>query len=126
MKIGKLKLRLRGSLAKPTPLISPVLNNHGINVGAFCARYNEGTRVYPGLEIPVIITILAMNKFQLTLLAPSLSFLLNVFSEAKKISFLNIKKILLLKRRDLYPVSTKKYLKLIQGTLNSMKIRIIL
>lgn len=120
------KLNLKGSLAKPTPLIGPTLSSYGINIGMFCAQYNEKTKEFPGVEIPVIITMLSTNKFCLTLLSPSLSFLINIFTKDKMLTLLSIKKILSLKRKDLYPISRKDYLKLIQGTLNSMGIKIIL
>ena len=126
MSITKIKLNLKGSSAKPTPVIGPILSSHGINIGAFCTCYNEKTKEFLGLEIPVIITILSVNKFCLTLLAPSLAFFITMLSKKKTITFSNIKKVLLLKKKDLYPISTREYLKLIQGTLNSMGTKIIL
>lgn len=122
----KFKLILKAFSAKPSPLLVPILNNYNINISSFCSQYNEKTKVFFGLEIPVIITVISVSKFQLNLRTPSLFFLLNLFSEEKDLKLSYIKKILMIKKKEFYPLSNNKYLKMLKGTLNSVKIRIIL
>jgi len=124
-KLIKIKLNLEAGKANPNPPIGPILGQYGININLFCKEYNNKTQKYIGLKIPVIIIFYDTKKIILNLKTPSLSYLILFFSRNNFISINNIKKILSIKKKEFYPISTKKYLYMIKGTLKSMNINIL-
>ena len=124
-KLIKIKLNLEAGKANPNPPIGPILGQYGININLFCKKYNNKTQKYIGLKIPVIIIFYDTKKIILNLKTPSLSYLILFFSRNNFISINNIKKILSIKKKEFYPISTKKYLYMIKGTLKSMNINIL-
>lgn len=127
MEEKKLKLKLRAFSAKPIPPIGPVLSSNGVsNIVLFCRQYNELTKEFIGLEIPVKIIIREVNKYSLVLMSPSLSFLILLFSSEGKLKLDSFKTIYKIKRKDLYPLSKLSCFKIFKGTLNSMGINIVL
>lgn len=120
------KLVLKAASAKPSPLLVPVLNNFNINVLNFCKQYNEITKIFHGIEIPVIVRVISVSNFRLVLTSPSLVFLLKLFLEERSLKLTFLKKILFIKSKDVYPTTKDKYLKIVTGTLKSMNIKIIL
>lgn len=126
MAFTKFKLILSAFSAKPSPLLVPILNNYNINISSFCTQYNEKTKIFFGIEIPVLVTVMSISKFQLRLLTPSLFFLLNLYLQKEGLKLCYLKKILEIKSKEFYPISKIKYLTMLKGTLKSTKIKIIL
>lgn len=123
-KLIKLKLNLDAGKATANPPVGPILGQYGININSFCKEYNNKTQQYLGLKIPVSIIFTDPKKITVNIHIPSLSFLILFFSKNNCISITNIKKILNIKKKEIYPISTKKYLFMIKGTLKSMNINI--
>lgn len=125
-KLIKLKLNLEAGKATPNPPIGPILGQYGININSFCKEFNNKTQMYVGLKIPVSIIFSDSKKITLQLHTPSLAFLISSLSRNNFISISDIKKILTIKKKEFYPISTKKCLFMIKGTLKSMNINIII
>lgn len=125
-KLIKLKLNLEAGKATPNPPIGPILGQYGININSFCKEFNNKTQMYVGLKIPVSIIFSDTKKITLQLHTPSLAFLISSLSKNNFISISDIKKILTIKKKEFYPISTKKCLSMIKGTLKSMNINIII
>lgn len=125
-KLIKLKLNLEAGKATPNPPIGPILGQYGININSFCKEFNNKTQMYVGLKIPVSIIFSDAKKITLQLHTPSLAFLISSLSRNNFISISDIKKILTIKKKEFYPISTKKCLFMIKGTLKSMNINIII
>lgn len=123
-KLIKLKLTLEAGKATSNPPVGPLLGQYGININLFCKEYNNKTQKYIGLKIPVIIIFYDPKKIILNLKTPSLSYLILNFKKSNFININNIKKILYIKKKEFYPISNKKYLYMIKGTLKSMNINI--
>lgn len=51
------KLQIPAAKATPAPPVGTALGPHGINIGEFVARFNEGTRERAGEIVPVEVTI---------------------------------------------------------------------
>ena len=124
-KLIKIKLNLTAGKATANPPIGPILGQYGVNINSFCKEYNIKTQMYLGLKIPVSIIIFSdVKKITLKLHAPSLSFLILFFSVNNYIKLIYLKKILNIKRKEFHPLSYKKYLYMIKGTLKSMNIKL--
>ncbi len=119
-----IKLNLDAGKATPNPPIGPILGQYGININFFCTEYNNKTQPYVGLKIPVSIIFSDVKKLILKLHTPSLPFLISLYAKQNYISYINIKKILTIKSKEFYPISTKKCLTMIKGTLKSMNIKV--
>ena len=124
-KINKIKLNLNAGKAIPNSTIGSILGQYSINIALFCKEYNNKTQLYIGLQIPVIIIFYNNKKIILNLKTPSLSFLILFYSQNNFININNIKKILIIKKKEFYPISMKKYLYTIKRTLKSINIKII-
>lgn len=124
-KLIKIKLNLNAGKATTNPPVGPILGQYGININLFCKEYNNKTQKYIGLKIPVIIIFYDIKRIILNFKTPSLSYLILFFSKNNFISSNSIKKILIIKKKEFYPISIKKYLYMIKGTLKSININII-
>lgn len=51
------KLQIPAAKATPAPPVGTALGPHGINIGEFVSRFNEGTRERAGEIVPVEVTI---------------------------------------------------------------------
>lgn len=119
-----LKLNLEAGIAAPNPYISSLLGNYGINILSFCKEYNNKTKLFKGLRIPVTIYFFD-SKLSFKLHLPPLSFLISFFSVNKNIKLKKIIEIVNLKHKEFFYINRRKYLSMLKGTLKSMKINII-
>lgn len=124
--IKKIKLNLDAGKATPNPPIGSILGQYGINIISFCNEYNKKTQPFLGLKIPVSIILNQNKSINILLHIPTLSFLIIYFSLNNIITIEKIKKILEIKIKEFYPISKKKCLSMIKGTLKSMNIKLIL
>ena len=61
--VGYIKLQIPAGKATPAPPVGPALGQHGVNIMAFTKDFNERTKNYIGLIIPVVITVYADRSF---------------------------------------------------------------
>ena len=73
---GTIKLQAAGGQATPAPPIGPALGAKNVNIGQFVSQFNERTKDYNGMPIPVVITIYADKTFDFICKSPPASALL--------------------------------------------------
>ncbi len=130
------KLQLAAGHATPAPPVGTNLGQFGINLGEFCSKFNDATKVQEGDIIPVEITIYEDRTFSLVFKTPPASDLLRkaagiekgsanpLLSKAGKISKAKIREIAERKMEDLNANDIEAAVKIISGTARSMGIEI--
>jgi len=73
---GTIKLQAAGGQATPAPPIGPALGAKNVNIGQFVSQFNERTKEYNGMPIPVVITVYADKTFDFVCKSPPASALL--------------------------------------------------
>ena len=71
-----IKLQAAGGQATPAPPIGPALGAKNVNIGQFVSQFNERTKDFNGMPIPVVITIYADKTFDFICKSPPASALL--------------------------------------------------
>ena len=131
-----IKLQIPAGKANPAPPVGPALGQHGLNIGDFVSRFNEGTKEKIGDIIPVEITVYEDRTFDLKFKTPPASDLLKKAAgvekgsgktpatKAGKISKAKLREIAEKKMEDLNADSVEAAEKIIAGTARSMGIEI--
>ena len=131
-----IKLQIPAGKANPAPPVGPALGQHGLNIGDFVSRFNEGTKEKMGDIIPVEITVYEDRTFDLKFKTPPASDLLKKAAgvekgsgktpatKAGKISKAKLREIAEKKMEDLNADSVEAAEKIIAGTARSMGITI--
>jgi len=134
--VAQIKLQAAGGKATPAPPIGPALGQHNVNIGQFVSQFNERTREFDGMPIPVIISVFADRTFTFVIKSPPASALLKEAAQVAKgsgvpnkekigtvtpeqIRTIAERKIADLNARDLDAAS-----KIIEGTARSMGITV--
>ena len=73
---GTIKLQAAGGQATPAPPIGPALGAKNVNIGQIVSQFNERTKDFNGMPIPVVITIYGDNTFDFVCKSPPASALL--------------------------------------------------
>jgi len=73
---GTIKLQAAGGQATPAPPIGPALGAKNVNIGQFVSQFNERTKDFNGMPIPVVITVYGDNTFDFVCKSPPASALL--------------------------------------------------
>ena len=73
---GTIKLQAAGGQATPAPPIGPALGAKNVNIGQFVSQFNERTKDYNGMPIPVVITVYADKTFDFVCKSPPAAALL--------------------------------------------------
>ncbi|MCS7183979.1 MAG: 50S ribosomal protein L11 [Patescibacteria group bacterium] len=133
---SQVKLIISAGEATPAPPIGPSLAPHGINISEFCSKFNEMTKEFRGMLIPVVVTVYDDRTFDLTLKKPPVSSLIKKYlkiekgsSEAGrkfvgKLTSEDLKKIAEEKLLDLNTEDINKAVKIIEGTAKSMGVKV--
>ncbi len=82
--VAKIKLQAAGGKATPAPPIGPALGQHNVNIGQFVSQFNERTREYDGMPIPVIISVYKDRTFTFIIKSPPASALLKEAAQVAK------------------------------------------
>lgn len=127
-------------IADPAPPLGTVLGNVGVNTTNFCNQFNIYTKNLPSyFRLKVEIKILVNNNCLFSVQAPSTSYFLNMlkfdkmikvrvhdrFNE-KTISCIGITQLVKLAQFKFEQLSLHQAMRIIQGTLKSMNIMIII
>ena len=75
---GSAKFQVPGGQATPAPPVGTSLGKYGINLGQFVSQFNERTREYNGIPIPVVVTVFNDRTFEFKTKSPPASALLKI------------------------------------------------
>ena len=75
---GQAKFQVTGGQATPAPPVGTSLGKFGVNLGQFVSQFNERTRQFMGIPIPVIVTVYSDRTFEFVTKSPPASALLKI------------------------------------------------
>ena len=81
---AQIKLQAPGGQATPAPPIGPALGQHNVAIAQFVAQFNERTREYNGMPLPVIITVYKDRTFTFVVKSPPAAALLKEQAQVAK------------------------------------------
>ncbi|MCS7045426.1 MAG: 50S ribosomal protein L11 [Gemmataceae bacterium] len=73
---AQIKLQCPGGQATPAPPVGPALGQHGVNIGQFVNQFNDRTKEYRGMTVPVVITVYNDRSFTFEVKSPPAAVLL--------------------------------------------------
>ncbi len=82
--VAQIKLQAAGGKATPAPPIGPALGQHNVNIGQFVSQFNERTREFDGMPIPVVINVYGDRTFTFIIKSPPASALLKEAAQVDK------------------------------------------
>lgn len=133
---AKVKLIISAGEATPAPPIGPSLAQYGINIGEFCSKFNEASKEFKGMKLPVEITIYEDRTFDFVLKKPPVSALIKKYLGIEKGSSESGRKIVgILKKEDVRKIAEEKLpdlntkdiekaMKIVIGTAKSMGVKV--
>jgi len=133
---AKVKLIIPAGEATPAPPIGPSLAQYGINIGEFCNKFNEASKEFKGMKIPVEIIIYEDRTFEFVLKKPPVSALIKKYLNIEKgsgeagrkfvgtLTKEDLRKIAEEKLPDLNTNDIEKAMKIVEGTARSMGVKI--
>ena len=131
------KLQISAGKANPAPPVGPALGQHGLNIMAFCKEYNARTANMMGSIIPVEITVYQDQTFSFVTKTPPAGDLLKKAAGIEKgssepnrtkagtITRAQLREIAELKLKDLNAVDIEGAMRQIEGSAQSMGIKIV-
>jgi len=135
--VTQIKLQAPGGAATPAPPIGPALGQHGVNIGQFVQQFNERTREFNGMTVPVVISVYSDRSFTFELKSPPASVLLKqeaaiakgsgVPNKEKvgKVTKEQVRKIATTKMKDLNAFDIEHAARIVEGTARSMGIEVV-
>lgn len=135
--VVKIKLQAPGGKATPAPPIGPALGQHGVNIGQFVQQFNDRTKSFNGMIVPVVISVYKDKSFDFEVKSPPASVLLKDAAQVAKgsgvpnkekvgkVTSEQVKKIAETKMKDLNAFSVDKAMRIIEGTARSMGIEVV-
>lgn len=133
---AKIKFQAAGGKATPAPPIGPALGQHNVNIGQFVQQFNDRTKEYNGIPIPVEISVYGDNTFSFITKSPPASALLKEAAQIAKGSGVpNKEKVAAVTHQQIQQIAEKKMddlsandiaaaCKIIEGTARSMGITV--
>ncbi|HMP78527.1 MAG TPA: 50S ribosomal protein L11 [Pirellulaceae bacterium] len=133
---GQAKFQVTGGQATPAPPVGTSLGRFGINLGQFVQQFNERTRDFMGVPIPVVVTIFSDRSFEFITKSPPASAMLKMAAGIAKGSGVpNREKVAKVTRKQLEEICEKKKedlnardlehaRRMIEGTARSMGIEV--
>jgi large subunit ribosomal protein L11 len=130
------KLEIKAGEANPAPPVGPSLAPFGINIGQFCAAFNEKTQDKKGWILPVEITIYEDNTFEFRIKEPPTAELLKKITgiekgsgkplerKVGKITRQQLREVAERKLPDLNTDDIEKAIKIVEGTAKTMGLEI--
>jgi large subunit ribosomal protein L11 len=76
--VGQAAFQVPGGSATPAPPVGTSLGKFGINLGQFVSQFNERTREYNGIPIPVVVSVFSDRSFEFITKSPPASALLKI------------------------------------------------
>lgn len=131
---GQAKFQVTGGQATPAPPVGTSLGKFGINLGQFVSQFNERTRDYMGIPIPVVVTVYSDRSFEFITKSPPAAALLRMAAgiakgsgvpnreKVGKVTKAQIQEIVKKKGADLNARDDDHAGRMIEGTARSMGI----
>jgi large subunit ribosomal protein L11 len=131
---GQAKFQVPGGQATPAPPVGTSLGKFGINLGQFVSQFNERTRQFNGIPIPVVVTVYSDRTFEFRTKSPPASALLKIKAgiakgsgvpnkeKVGKVTKAQLAEIVKEKMEDLNARDPEHALSMIAGTARSMGI----
>jgi large subunit ribosomal protein L11 len=131
---GQAKFQVPGGSATPAPPVGTSLGKFGINLGQFVSQFNERTRQFNGIPIPVIVTVFSDRSFEFQCKSPPAAALLKIKAgiakgsgvpnkdKVGKVTKAHLEEIVKEKWEDLNARDHEHALSMIAGTARSMGI----
>jgi large subunit ribosomal protein L11 len=132
--VAKIKLQAAGGKATPAPPIGPALGQHNVNIGQFVSQFNELTRDFNGMPIPVVISVYGDRTFTFIIKSPPASALLKEAAQVAKgsgvpnkekvgkVTMDQVRQIATKKMADLNAHDLDAACRIVEGTARSMGI----
>lgn len=76
--VGQAKFQVPGGSATPAPPVGTSLGKFGVNLGQFVSQFNERTKEYNGIPIPVVVSVYSDRTFEFITKSPPASALLKI------------------------------------------------
>ena len=133
---GQAKFQVPGGQATPAPPVGTSLGKFGINLGQFVSQFNERTRAFNGIPIPVIVTVYSDRSFEFKTKSPPASALLKIKAgiakgsgvpnkeKVGKVTKAQLAEIVKEKMEDLNARDAEHAVSMIAGTARSMGITV--
>ncbi len=134
------KVKAKGGQANPAPPLGPALGQAGVDINAFCTKFNAQTKGQMGQELPVQITVYDDRSFSFIVKQPAASTLIKMEAgmdpgkgsgsgepnkkKVGKLTRAQLRKIAERKMPDLNAVDIEAAEKIIAGTARSMGVTI--
>ena len=132
--VGQAKFQVTGGQATPAPPVGTSLGKFGINLGQFVSQFNERTREYMGIPIPVVVSIYSDRSFEFVTKSPPAAALLRIAAgiakgsgvpnreKVGKVTKAQIFDIVKKKGEDINARDAEHAARMIEGTARSMGI----
>lgn len=133
---GFIKLQIPGGKANPSPPVGPALGQKGVNIMEFCKSFNAKTQKDQGVMLPTIITVYSDKSFSFVTKTPPASYLLKDKLKLKsgsskpghevagKVSEEIVKDVVKTKEKDLTAASPQAGMRIIEGSVRSMGLKL--
>jgi len=134
--VSKIKLQIPGGQGTPAPPVGPALGQHGVNIGQFVTQFNEKTKDSQGMILPVEISVFKDKSFTFIIKSPPAAVLLKKAAgiakgssepnreKIGKVTKAQIQEIVKIKLADLNVNKLDMAGKIIEGTAQSMGIKV--
>ena len=135
--VGQAKFQVPGGSATPAPPVGTSLGKFGINLGQFVSQFNERTRQFNGIPIPVIVSVYNDRSFEFKCKSPPASALLKIKAgiakgsgvpnkdKVGKVTRSQVEDICKKKMADLNARDVDHARRMVEGTARSMGIEVI-
>ncbi len=134
---GQAKFQVPGGQATPAPPVGTSLGKFGINLGQFVQQFNDRTRDFNGMPLPVIVTVYSDRSFEFVVKSPPAAALLKQAAgiakgsgvpnrdKVGKVTQAQIAEIYERKKNDMNASDADHGCRMIAGTARSMGIEVI-
>jgi len=134
---GEAKFQIPGGAATPAPPVGTSLGKFGINLGQFVQQFNDRTKEFNGIPIPVVVTVFNDRSFEFVTKSPPAAALLKLAAGVAKgsgvpnrdkvgqVTRAQLEEIVEKKKDDLNAADTEAAVRLIAGTARSMGITVV-
>ena len=137
---GYIKLQIQAGAANPSPPVGPALGQKGVNIMDFCKAFNAATqeqqKTFPGMKLPVVITVFADRSFEFVTKLPPVAQLIKKAANVKKgsgetgkqfvgkLSMKQIKEIAEMKMQDMNANNVEAAMQMVIGSATSIGIEV--